>query len=90
MAKMTSTVFTTDPDGAAVRLLEGEEVPKWYDGPATDAKRSDEPRSLEDRTAKELRSMVDERELVVAKSASKDELIAALLAADVPHTTTEG
>jgi hypothetical protein len=87
MAKMTSTVFTTDPDGAAVRLLEGDEVPSWYKGPATDAKGNDDgPRSLEDRTAKDLRAMVDERELVVAKSASKDELIAALLAADVPHT----
>jgi hypothetical protein len=85
MGKMTSTVFTTDPDGAAVRLLEGDEVPSWYKGPATDAKGNDEPRTLEDRTAKELRAMVDERELVVAKSASKDELIAALLSADVPH-----
>jgi hypothetical protein len=84
MAKMTSTVFATDPDGAAVRLLEGEEAPSWYKGPATDAK-SDAPKALEDHTAKELRAMVDERELVVAKSASKDELIDALLRADVPH-----
>jgi hypothetical protein len=85
MAKMTGTVFTTDPDGAEVRLLAGTEAPKWYKGPATDSATSDdEPKALEDRTKDELRAMVNKRELVVAKSASKDELIAALIAADVP------
>jgi hypothetical protein len=85
MAKMTGTVFTTDPDGAEVRLLAGTDAPKWYKGPATDAKSSDdEPKALEDHTKDELRTMVEEGELVVAKSASKDELIAALIAADVP------
>lgn len=85
MAKMTGTVFTTDPDGAEVRLLLGEDAPSWYKGPAVEGRSSDDgPRSVDELSKDELRKLIEENELVAPpKNASKDEHVAVLLAADI-------
>lgn len=84
MAKMTGTVFTTDPDGAEVRLLMGEDAPSWYKGPAVEGKYDDGPRSVEELSKDELRELIQKNELVApAKNASKDEHVAVLRAADI-------